>query len=224
MFEFRFQGLLSQVLACLLGLFGLSAPGLAATSSFQGDFSLDNDLAIFAFELVVPGDIAVTTFSHSGGVNAAGQNVAAGGFAPVLTLFDADGYAVHGNAGSSNVCAGAGSFCWDASFSLQGAASGHYLLVLSQDDNNVIGGPVTMPLMASFFSHASDPHYTSGFAGLPDDDSLHFVRIDGDQRSGHWALDVDVAATVSQVPELATVILWPFGLVAGLWLVRRREA
>ncbi|MCV2356307.1 PEP-CTERM sorting domain-containing protein [Paucibacter sp. B2R-40] len=212
-----------KVLAAVICAASLVSVGQAATSSYQGNFSLDNDLAIFAFDLAAAGDIAVTTFSHSGGLNGAGQSILAGGFAPVLTLFDASGYSVQGNIGSSNACASAGSFCWDAMFSLAGAAAGHYTLVLSQDDNNAVSGPVTVHAMSSFYSHAGETHYTSAYLGFPDDDTLHFVRVDGAQRSGHWALDVDVAASVIQVPEPASVLLWALGLGA-FTLARRRRA
>jgi MYXO-CTERM domain-containing protein len=44
-------------------------------------------------------------------------------------------------------------------------------------------------------------------------------------RSGHWALDIDVAASVTQVPEPGTWLLWMAGLAAlGGWARRRRAA
>jgi hypothetical protein len=186
----------------------------AGTTSLQGDFRLDNDLAIFAFDLATAGDIVATTTSH-----------ASGGFAPVLTLFDAGGYLAQGNVGSSNGCLLATeSFCWDAGFTFTGAAAGHYTLVLSQDDNNYnAADPVTVPAMSSFYSRSGEPHYTSANLGLPDDDTVHFVRVDGNQRSGHWALDVTAASAVTQVPEPAAMLLWATGL-AGLAALRHRRS
>lgn len=209
----------------LVALAALSFSAQAASVSFQGDFTKDNDLVIFSFELAAPGDITALTFGHSGGLNGAGQTVPAGGFAPVLTLFDATGFEVQVNVGSSNTCPGPGSFCWDAAFTFQGAAAGSYLLVLSQDDNRAIGGPVTAAQMASFFSREAEPHYTAAYLGMPTDGSVNFVRIDGSQRTGHWAVDINVSAPVTVVPEPASALLFAAGLagVAGLALARRRR-
>ena len=194
---------LALVLGLVLGL-TLAPAAWAGSTSWQGDFRLDNDLAVFSVDLAAAGDISATTFSHSGGGNGAGEAVAAGGFAPVLTLFDGDGFAIYGNVGSANTCAGAGSFCWDASFTFSAAAAGHYTLVLSQDDNNVASQPVLVAQLAqitSAYSHANEPHYTSINLGLPDDDTLHFVRVDGSPRTGHWALDISAAAAVARCPS-----------------------
>ena len=202
---------------------GLLQPSLAAVQSFQGDFDGDDDLAIFRFTLAAQGPIRVTTFSHSGGVSAAGVQVPPGGFAPSLWLFGPDGYLADGNVGSSNTCVGASSFCWDASFN-NSLLAGSYLLVLSQDGNDADPSrPVALPDVAISFSQAGQPAYTSQYLSGSFDPALHFVRTDGSQRNGHWALDVEVAATVSQVPEPATVLLWAAGLFGlGGLAVRRR--
>lgn len=210
------------LVACALVL-GLLQPGLAAVQSFQGDFHADDDLAIFQFTLAADGPIRATTFSHSGGINAAGTQLPPGGFAPALWLFGPDGYLADGNVGSSNTCSGADSFCWDASFSNH-LLAGRYLLVLSQDGNNADPSqPVALPDVASSFSQAGQLAYTSQYLTGSFDPALHFVRTDGSQRTGHWALDVEVAATVSQVPEPTTGLLWAAGLIGlgGLALRRR---
>ncbi len=202
---------------------GLLQPSVAAVQSFEGDFHGDDDLAIFRFTLAAQGPIRATTFSHSGGISAAGVQVPPGGFAPSLWLFGPDGYLADGNVGSSNTCVGASSFCWDASFN-NSLLAGSYLLVLSQDGNDADPSrPVALPDVAVSFSQAGQPAYTSQYLSGSFDPALHFVRTDGSQRNGHWALDVEVAATVSQVPEPTTVLLWTAGLLGlGGLAVRRR--
>ena len=201
-------GLLAALALCL-------TPVTQATAqSFTGQFHADDDLAIFAVDLPVDGSFTARTWSYSGGVNAAGAAIAADGFAPVLTLFGPDGYAFHGNVGSMNTCPGDGHACWDAQFSA-GLLAGHYLLVLSQDDNNADTTiPITAQTAAAAFGRTGQPNYTALFLGSAASGSERFVQPDTTLRSGNWALDIDVAGTVRQVPEPGTWVLWLGGLAA----------
>lgn len=190
------------------------AEGVALPQFFQGTLARDNALVAFAFSLATSGPLDARTFSHSGGQSGVGQAVAEGGFAPVLTLFSADGEQLALNVGSANGCAGPGSFCWDAHLQLQGLAAGTYWLVLSQDDNLAQAGPVTLEALSSFYSRHEEPHYTAAYLGLPADGGVNFVRVDGSPRSGQWALDIQVDALVSQVPEPPAAWLLALGLAA----------
>ena len=205
------QASLMTVLALCL------APVAQATAqSFTGQFHADDALAIFAIDLPADGSITARTWSYSGGVNAAGTAIAGDGFAPVLTLFDrdGDGYAIDGNIGHLNACPGVGNACWDAQFSA-GLQAGHYLLVLSQDDNNADTTiPITAGTAAEAFSRTGQPNYTAVNLGSGASGSEHFVQLDATLRSGNWALDIDVAGTVTQVPEPGTWLLWLGGLAA----------
>ena len=203
---------------------GLAQASTAAVQSFQGAFSDDDDLALFSFTLDTGGPLRITSFSYSGGANAAGTAVPAGGFAPVLSLFGPDGYFVDGHAGSSQLCAGDANYCWDASFDTQ-VAAGSYLLVLSQDGNDPNPAlPATPATVADLYSQTGQPAYTAVYLGNGGDPLARFVRQDGSVRSGHWALDIDVAASVTQVPEPGTWLLWMAGLAALAGWTRRRRA
>lgn len=201
--------------ATALALAALTAPVHAATFSFTGTFATDDELATFLIDLPVAGDISALTLSYQGGNNVSGQVVPAGGFAPVLTLFNAGGDDVYGNTGSANVCQGSSSFCWDAAFDLPGASAGHYTLVLSQDGNLPLGQ------LGDGFSMTGQPHYTAQYLGSPGDSNATFVQIDGTQRSGRWALDLSVEGTVTAVPELSSAAMLTVGL-SVLSLARRR--
>ena len=182
----------------------------AAPVSHTGTFAVDNELRFFTslnITSATGGTIGARTFSYSGGLNAAGNSIAAGGFAPVLSLFNGMGDLVFGDVGSSHACGGP-SFCWDAFFSFGVVAAGSYTLVLSQDDNNSLGS------LAAGFSKDGDPNYFNGFLGY-----------DG-QRTGNWALDIDITnnSVPSSVPEPAGLALVTTALGALATICRRRRA
>jgi hypothetical protein len=200
----------AKVLVLALTLAGGSAQALVF--SFQGSFSTDDQLAIYTFNLDAAGDVAAATLSYNGGTNGNGAAVPAGGFAPVLALFDGAGNQVAGNVGSSNTCGIP--FCWDAGFAYPGALPGQYTLVLSQDGNNPLGQ------FAEGYSMTGQPHYTAQYLG-GSNPSATFVQVDGSQRTGRWALDVTVPAGVSVVPEPAGAALLLAGLAVLAGLRRR---
>src|SRR5438094_440923 len=62
----------------------------AANFSFIGAFVQDDDRQNFTFTSP-SGSVTIRTWSYAGGTNAAGSVVAAGGFDPVLSVFDSTG-------------------------------------------------------------------------------------------------------------------------------------
>src|SRR5450756_1101533 len=71
--------------------FLLCGPLWADTVSFQGHFAADDTLQMFTVNLAGPGTVTFQTFGYAGGINGAGDSIVAGGFDPVLTLFDGAG-------------------------------------------------------------------------------------------------------------------------------------
>jgi hypothetical protein len=186
------------------GLLGLAHAG---TLSYQGQFSTDDQLFVTHFVLAADGPVTASTLGYGGGSNAAGASVAAGGFAPVLALF-LDGFGLLDvTRGSSHLCGpGAGAadpvsgFCWDAGFNGL-LPAGSYTLVLSQDGNEPLG-----QTLDDGWTQTGQPDYTGqAFLGQP---GAMFIQVDGQPRSGHWALDLQAAS----VPEPGTRLALLLGL------------
>ena len=89
----------TQLLALLASLCAASAVSANARFSLDGEFALGTDEQDVTFNLSSPvgsagpfgisGFLEFRTWSHSGGVNNAGDVIPGGGFDPTLTLFDA---------------------------------------------------------------------------------------------------------------------------------------
>ena len=70
---------------CLAGAAG------AADYSFTGELLTPNDVPLFDFSIGTASTVTLRTYSYDGGINAAGSEIAPGGFDPMLALFDASG-------------------------------------------------------------------------------------------------------------------------------------
>jgi hypothetical protein len=205
------------VLCGLAGLVGAST-AQAGTGSWQGQFTQDDQLLSIGLILTATDTLTVTTFSY-GGLAAPSSGIAAGGFAPVLALFDGASKLLQLAAGSANSCGGAGSgardptsgFCWDAHFSAPDLLAGRYTVVLSQDGNTPLG-----PTLADGYLMAGMPDYTSIYNGVP---GSRFIEVTGRARTGFYALGI--STLTSPVPEPTTALMLALGL-AGLGLLRRR--
>ena len=234
-----------------LALFLLFSPLVRASSfSFTGTFVHDTDLQFFTFTLLNPTpDVALRTWSYSGGTNAAGQAISNGGFEPYLNLYMADGSQM--NPGISGPCTvpptgnpisdllpdpttGA---CADVYYptteSFPGGiwAAGVYTVVLSIFANPGIGNlsdgffaeqvlGLTPP--SNFTCQVGAPGFQGNPPTIPTDQPFCDEFLPGIQRSGAWALDilnVDSATGSSSVPEPNTLAL---GLLGGLFFVARR--
>ena len=65
--------------------------------SFVGTLTTANDVLHFDFNVTAQSQITLRTYSYAGGTNSAGQIIAAGGFDPILALFNAAGALINQN-------------------------------------------------------------------------------------------------------------------------------
>jgi hypothetical protein len=82
--------LLKPVLAMALATTG-GAPAYAANFSFVGNFQDRNDVQLVNFRVGASPSVTIRTHSYAGGINAAGNLIARGGFDPFITIFNAAG-------------------------------------------------------------------------------------------------------------------------------------
>jgi hypothetical protein len=199
--------------ALLLGASGASALSFSAT----GTFAQDQDIAFFKF---TAGATAVTlrTYGYAGGTLADGTPVAAGGFDPVLTLYDEAGHLLtalgpggflndDGDYDSEYNPIGAGpctlvpadstGTCHDAYWNGTLTDGQTYWLALTQYMNS---GP--QYLGDDFGWDHWDPAQHGGIANPTGANGCAngiFCESDGLDRTGQWALDIQgVEAAESQ--------------------------
>lgn len=211
---------LYQNLATAIFLF-CSFSTQAGVISSQGSFASDDDVRHFNFSLGADFLFSARTWSFGGGVNGAGDLIAAGGFAPILSLFSATGnqdllqIAQAGAGGScpsgANVDVASG-FCFDVGVSAL-LSAGDYLLALTQDNNTPLGPYLTDGFLQAGRGNFTGPDYL-GVDG-------QCVLVDGSQRNCNWAVDFGLPDRVVNVPEPGTLALLALGLITITSLKRR---
>ncbi|MEG9435654.1 PEP-CTERM sorting domain-containing protein [Edaphobacter sp. HDX4] len=210
------------IAACVFAL--SSAVSHADDFSFTGTFNSINDVQLFTFTVGASSNVVLRTWSYAGGVNAQGQTIAAGGFDPILALFQGTGssavYIGQNDDGGSAVPA-------------DPVTGAHFDTYLAQ--NSLAPGDYTVSIM-DYANFATGPTLGDGFTGgaLVDSDCSigtgTFCDATNHFRDSHWAFDilgVEAATTPDQpptspVPEPSTIALLGSGLLGMAQFARRR--
>jgi len=220
-----------RVAMCCVGLGLVSATGSAASFSFQGTFSTDDQSQVFSF-VAGPGAAVLRTWGFAGGTNANSIVIPAGGFDPILSLFGPGPLiastpllATNDN-GAGNVPADPGSgehfdsFIDTASPVVALTPGLVYFLILTESDNsplsNTYGGG---------FSEQGQGNFTQSLYPCGPGP---FCDIDFDQRNGNWAVDItgvaSAQAVTAGVPEPNTFLLVACALAGVLATWRRKHS
>src|SRR5262245_45134127 len=179
---------------CFCGVEGL----WGGTVSFSGNFTFDDDIAIFYYNVANTGSVTIETTSYTGG-----------GFVPVLSVFTADGTLWLYDEGYSGNR--------EASIIYPSLGGVNYIVTLTEWDNlpqSKLAAGFTQQGAGNFTGVANDPLGTGAF-----------VMPGPDYRSSFWSVDfmsADPTFSVTQaVPGPSTAIL---GLAGGLWIAARVRA
>ncbi len=175
--------MIKKTLAALLA-FGAATAAQAANFSYTGNLSDPNQVLRFDFSLTSPSDVLLRSYSYAGGVNAAGQTIARGGFDPILSLFNTGtGELVDNNddADTDIVPADIDGLRYDVYLPVAGLAVGNYTALLTQYNN--------------FPASLNGP-----FSGVSSQ-FTDFRNTRGEVRTSFWAFDILGVNTASCAPN-----------------------
>jgi hypothetical protein len=190
---------LVSALASLVVVIVASTAGWAAPMdfSFTGTFSADDEVQTFNFTANGASTITLRTYSYAGGTQADGNVVSAGGFDPILALFDSTGLLIDQNDdgdGPPDSCFvpadPATSEEYDTCL-VSMLPAGDYTVAIMQFDNFASG-----PNLSDGFDQQGDPTFTSLF-GCSND---QFCDVEGDNRTNFWAFDI-LGVEQADLPE-----------------------
>lgn len=156
------------LLFAVLAATAFLTPAKATDFFFTGNFVDDDDKARFEFTIDADSFVTVLTYSYAGGVNAAGQSIAAGGFDPILSLYDFSGNLVdYNDDGPSSPTDPTSGAAFDTFFQAN-LLAGSYTVFVTQYNNF---GPSQLP---GPFDREGQPDFANGF-----------IDVTGSQRDSH---------------------------------------
>jgi hypothetical protein len=198
----------------LLALCASVSSASATNISYTGQFAYDNDVQLFTFTVGALSTVGLRSYSYAGGVNAAGQTIARGGFDPIVELFNSAGQLIGQQ--DDSVCGKVGADavtrqCWDINLVIQ-LAPGTYTASLQQYNNYSVSENLADGF---YYQGVANRNFRNGFV-----DEMDI------KRNGSWAFDIlniNLPAAPSAVPEPGSLSLLGAAMI-GMGALRRRRA
>jgi len=169
---------------------------LISAYSFTGDFDTDDSRYYIQFDVTDTATISFLSHSYAGGVNAAGDIIADGGFDPQLFIFDAASTLLESDDDSSSVISASSNYAYDAFISLV-LTAGSYTAVLTQYDSDFISGDLVTGVWSP-----------SGKTNFNDRTAFFSFDISGDNLDNVGGIGVGT----TPVPEPGTLAMLALGL------------
>jgi hypothetical protein len=201
---------LNSRLACSLGailLSALSSHQLKADTVYTGVLANPAAVVQESFSLASAGDISLFTTSYGGGKNLDGTTTPAGGFQPNITLYKSDGTYVDSQWATPPASANTDpstKLTLDSYLAESSLASGTYIVTLTNWNTQQ---PITATNLSDGFIAGSN----------------NFNDVQGNTRTGAYALNISTPGAVSATPEPATFWLILPSLAGTAFLMRNRR-
>lgn len=206
------------VLAALLVTAAFSAQA-ATDFSFRGDFTGDADVLQFVFSVGDTSTVTLRSYSYAGGTQADGTVIAAGGFDPILALWDGAGNLIQQyDDGPEPVPADPVTGReYDTNLIISNLLAGSYTATIAEFNNFAAGTK-----LSDGFSQTS-----STFTSTYGCSNGQFCDVGGNNRTSAWAFDVlgveDVVVVDPNVVPLPATLPLMLAAVAGFSMVARRR-
>ena len=219
--------------AVALGLLALPAAQAQTTPAFYSGTFLQDDShsKTYSFDIVSPGMVTLYTTSYGGGLNVDGSTTAAGGFDPVINLFDAKGAYItyDDDASPFGKTDPKTDAAMDAGIQANGDMQMHldpgtYQVVVTEWNSYPLQADNTDPSvtygLSDGFTRDGQGNFTGDYFGNPDGSQagMSFIDANHTKRSNYFNLNItsEFPPVTAAVPEASTTI--SFGLLMALGL------
>ena len=197
---------------------GMPSLPATCTGTLDAESGTPGSVVVESLTLTSPSAVTLYTTSYGGGTNLDGSTTTHGGFQPNITLFDATGFAVASENGTTSPIANpdpTNGWRGDGYVKDGDVPAGSYYAILTDVNNQV------SPAFTGFGSTSPSNFYTffSGPGGTSFTDSQGFTR------NGNYAFNIQATPLSSATPEPATLwLVLPVFAAAVLFSRRRRNS